>query len=558
MIHFNFISHNVKGLGDKRKRKRQFKYLQDQVRNNGIIFFQETHSCNTTQKKWVQEFGKKDTIIFSHGKSNARGVAIGFCGNLDYTLVKTETDSEGRFVIIEAKMKNDVYVFINFYNENDEANQLKLFEKLESSLAKFDDLNQKKLVLSGDFNLFFDSQLEAEGGKPTLKKNSISKIIKIKETHDLIDIWRVRNRHSKKFTFTQRHASGFLQRRLDFIFISNSLQYLVKDVEIGTAFASDHSPVKMSLLEPSASRRGPGFWKFNKSLLEDPIFIEKARTFLQVIIDAQNLSREKQANWEYLKYEFRKFAMKYSKAKALERRKNKADLEDRLKVLEESPNFHNNDEYLLKKGQLEDLYAKQVEGARVRSKCKDYELGEKSTKYFLNLEKHRANMSSITRLISDDRDVTSQKDINNELHKFYKNLYSNRSTTPSVDTTNKLNTIELKNLSDNEKLSCETPISERELFDALNEMNEDTSPGNDGLTVEFYKFFWNDIKNSLFASIIEGKIKGKLSTSQRQAIIKLIEKKDKDKKKSGRLGIGSALKDLGSYAISKAQATGGN
>ena len=105
----------------------------------------------------------------------------------------------------------------------------------------------------------------------------------------------------------------------------------------------------MSLLEPSSSKRGPGFWKFNKSLLEDPIFIEKARTFLQVVIDAQNLSREKQANWEYLKYEFRKFAMKYSKARALERRKNKADLEDRLKVLEESPNFHNNDEYLVKK-----------------------------------------------------------------------------------------------------------------------------------------------------------------------------------------------------------------
>ena len=103
-----------------------------------------------------------------------------------------------------------------------------------------------------------------------------------------------------------------MQRRLDYIFISNSLQYLVKDVDIGTAFASDHSPVKMSLLETSDSERGPGFWKFNKSLLEDPIFIEKAKTFLHVIIDVQNLSREKQANWEYLKYEFRKFAMKYS------------------------------------------------------------------------------------------------------------------------------------------------------------------------------------------------------------------------------------------------------
>jgi hypothetical protein len=62
-------------------------------------------------------------------------------------------------------------------------------------------------------------------------------------------------------------------------------------------------------------------------------------------------------------------------------------------------------------------------------------------------------------------------------------------------------------------------------------MNEDTSPGNDGLTVEFYKFFWDEIKHTFFASIIEGKIKGVLSISQRQAIIKLIEKKDKDKLK---------------------------
>ena len=39
-------------------------------------------------------------------------------------------------------------------------------------------------------------------------------------------------------------------------------------------------------------------------------------------------------------------------------------------------------------------------------------------------------------------------------------------------------------------------------------MNEDTSPGNDGLTVEFYKFFWEDIKYTYIASMIEGKLKG--------------------------------------------------
>ena len=70
-------------------------------------------------------------------------------------------------------------------------------------------------------------------------------------------------------------------------------------------------------------------------------------------------------------------------------------------------------------------------------------------------------------------------------------------------------------------------MSEKEFYDALMEMNEDTSLGNDGLTVEFYKFFWEDIKYTYIASMIEGKLKGFLSTSQRQAIIKLIEEKTK-------------------------------
>ena len=112
-------------------------------------------------------------------------------------------------------------------------------------------------------------------------------------------------------------------------------------------------------------------------------------------------------------------------------------MEARLNILEDTPNFFQNDEYITKKAQLGEMYDIQVEGARIRSKCKDYELGEKSNKYFLNLEKYRAKMSSISRLVcDDDREVTSQTDINNELHNFYKNLYSNRSTTTNTDISN--------------------------------------------------------------------------------------------------------------------------
>ena len=56
--------------------------------------------------------------------------------------------------------------------------------------------------MAGDFNLFFNSKLEAQSGNPTLKKKSLAKLIEFQETHDLCDIWRVRNSKSKRFTFT--------------------------------------------------------------------------------------------------------------------------------------------------------------------------------------------------------------------------------------------------------------------------------------------------------------------------------------------------------------------
>ena len=61
-------------------------------------------------------------------------------------------------------------------------------------------------------------------------------------------------------------------------------------------------------------------------------------------------------------------------------------------------------------------------------------------------------------------------------------------------------------------------------------MPNNKSPGNDGLTKEFYEVFWEDLKTPLISSFKSAFDKGELSNSQKQAVIKLIEKKDKDKR----------------------------
>lgn len=51
-------------------------------------------------------------------------------------------------------------------------------------------------------------------------------------------------------------------------------------------------------------------------------------------------------------------------------------------------------------------------------------------------------------------------------------------------------------------------------------------PGNDGLPVEFYQNFWDQVGELLFDCFNESFSNGEMSPSQRQVVITLIEKKD--------------------------------
>ena len=58
-------------------------------------------------------------------------------------------------------------------------------------------------------------------------------------------------------------------------------------------------------------------------------------------------------------------------------------------------------------------------------------------------------------------------------------------------------------------------------------MKNDKSPGSDGFTVEFFKFFWKDLGSFLIRSINFGFNMGELSVTQKQGIISILPKGDK-------------------------------
>ena len=81
--------------------------------------------------------------------------------------------------------------------------------------------------------------------------------------------------------------------------------------------------------------------------------------------------------------------------------------------------------------------------------------------------------------------------------------------------------VNIPKLSENQVKLCEENLTEKDLYNSLKSMQSNKSPGNDGLTKEFYETFWTELKEIFVDSVSEAKEKGILSISQRQAIIKL-------------------------------------
>ena len=160
----------------------------------------------------------------------------------------------------------------------------------------------------------------------------------------MVDIWRNRNPKSKNYTFRKNHFSGFIQRRLDIIFVSNNIQEYVKETKILPSFCSDHSPLFFNFQTSNEIHLGKHFWKFNSSLTKDEEYIKQMKDHIQKVKSqfVSIFNESPQAQWEFLKYEIRKFSIAFSAKKAQEKRENLLRLQGKLKDLEEDLNSAEN------------------------------------------------------------------------------------------------------------------------------------------------------------------------------------------------------------------------
>ena len=78
-------------------------------------------------------------------------------------------------------------------------------------------------------------------------------------------------------------------------------------------------------------------------------------------------------------------------------------------------------EYHEAKAELEQIYDYITEGIILRSRSTWYEKGEKSTKYFLTLEKRQKSKTFVKRLISRETELSDYRDTSFTTREFYTN-----------------------------------------------------------------------------------------------------------------------------------------
>ena len=139
-------------------------------------------------------------------------------------------------------------------------------------------------------------------------------------------------------------------------------------------------------------------------------------------------------------------------------------------------------------------------------------------------------LNQVQTLFCGENEVTDKHKINWELEYFYKNLFTEKSEFQKENINAYLSQINIPILIEEQSQTCEGPMTESELLNAPKSMPNNKSPENDGLKKEFCETFREDIKIPLCNSITKSYQKWELSTSQKQTVIKLIEKKNKDKK----------------------------
>ena len=219
---------NMRGLLNIMKKRETFRWLK--MKKYAVYFLQEVHCTKDKENIWSVEWGY--SAIFSSFSSASAGICVLFNNNFNFLILKSFSNPEGRFVMVDIKLESKILTLVNIYAPNED--KPTFFQNVVNQLLCFD---CSKIILGEDFNLVLDVQKDKKGGRLVTHDNSLKEVKHISDVLDLIDIWPC---------------------RLDFFWTTSSLSTTITNADILPGYKTDHSLISIHLAN-NANPKGPGF-----------------------------------------------------------------------------------------------------------------------------------------------------------------------------------------------------------------------------------------------------------------------------------------------------------
>lgn len=525
MINVNILfgSLNVRGLKEIVKRKALFLYCKG--RKSNCVFLQETHSSDSDTTFWTNQWG--DEILFSHGSSRSGGVAICF-NNFPGDIMTHRTDTNGHWLIAVTKVEGLFVILTNVYGYNNDNQNKIMLEEITNSISELKGRYPTEYILmGGDWNMT-PNEWHDRWPSRTSRPQYNNLICDFMANNNLTDVWRAMNPGLQCFSWFK--PNGASKSRIDFWLGSDRVLNQTSKALISNAPLSDHCFIELNFEPEIRKVNKKSYWKFNAKLLQNEDYCNIVRRIIKDIL--ANVSIVGYINkWEFIKFKIREFSIQFSKDQ-IRKQKDESKLLQEISECCSQSNLTMQEKSRLMElqTQLDQHYLNKAQGAFVRSRAKWIEAGEKNSSYFSNLEKSRQKRNFISSLLIDDKECKDPKVLENEIYTFYSKLYSSHFSQIDCDAFfDKIGHL-IPQIDSSFKEFCESDLKIEELDAVIRKMTSNKSPGSDGLTVNFFKFFWEDVREILFKALLDCMENRELMTSMKQGIITLITKPGKDKR----------------------------
>ena len=511
------ITLNVRGIGDAIKRRSIFNYYKTR---GDILCLQETHSTPDVEKIWNSEFGGDG--YYSHGTASSTGVCILLKKSVPFRVVKNSADLNGRIVVCELESIDDPtkrFTICSIYGPNKDKPHF--YIEMLRLTANF----STEQIYIGDFNLVLDVGRDRKNSFQNNWQSHATLTAAINEL-DLVDIWRVRNPEKELYTW-MRAKPKYVASRIDFALVTQGLTASVQNTMYLPGIHTDHM-AQYVLIDLLHHDRGKGYWKLNTTLLKQKDFVQQMNDLIDSKL-RESAAMTKVERWMYLKKECSDFAKQFSRNRVKERDLIISQLSEKILEMEHkiSKSYNDKDYKILEnsKTEIEELLLEKARGTIFRTKANWYEQSETSSRYFYNLEKRRYNSRVCNKVIDENskQEIDKPEDILEAQRQYFQDLYR---SDPKVS-------FKLANTY-GVKVPPEHPLNQNEMFtkfevaNALKGLSNGKTPGEDGISPEFYKMFFLKLGEPLHEMITEIFNDKNLPEEISRAIINLIPKANKD------------------------------